>query len=264
MILNMAGAGGGASFGFPKFTYTGQYSLIDDGKVNGKQNWRIKFLTSGTFKATTTLAADVFCVGGGGGGGTLNNTEYPGSDYCGGGGGGYTTTSKRQNITAGTSYTITIGAGGAQGVNGGKTSAFGTTAAGGYSSKVMFNAGKGGSGGGAGTRHGLGGEGGSDGGDGGKGNWTNGQQIAQGQGTTTREFGESSGTLYAGGGGGSSNDKVVAGGAGGGGAGGRPNTNGLDGVANTGGGGGGRYGSAAGSPKSGSGGSGIVVIRNAR
>ena len=48
----------------PKFTYTGTYSLIDDG--NG--NWRIKFLSSGKFTPAKDMTVDVFIVGGGGGG----------------------------------------------------------------------------------------------------------------------------------------------------------------------------------------------------
>lgn len=53
------------SDGFPEFTYTGNYSFIDD----GEKNWRIKFLTSGVLTFTKLGNAkngiDVFCVGGG-------------------------------------------------------------------------------------------------------------------------------------------------------------------------------------------------------
>ena len=84
----------------------------------------------------------------------------------------------------------------------------------------------------------------------------------KGQGTTTREFGESTGTLYAGGGGAGGNGSAQAkGGSGGGGNGawnGNPQTSGA---ANTGGGGGGMY---YGLTNVGKGGSGIVVIRNHR
>ena len=88
-------------------------------------------------------------------------------------------------------------------------------------------------------------QGGSDGGDG------FGYYAGKGQGTTTREFGEPTGQLYAGGGGSTS----AAGGAGGGAQG------STSAAANTGGGAGGTYDN---NTKSYSGGSGIVVIRNAR
>ena len=56
------------------FTYTGEYLLIDD----NDGNWRLKFLTSGTFIPLTDIMIDVFLVGGGGGG-TNNNVAniYP-------------------------------------------------------------------------------------------------------------------------------------------------------------------------------------------
>ena len=70
--------------GLPKFTYSGNYTILDDGEAeDGTKNWRIKFYDSGTLtfeKSPGTI--DVFCVGGGGGGGHYNG---------GGGGGGYTT-----------------------------------------------------------------------------------------------------------------------------------------------------------------------------
>lgn len=86
----------------------------------------------------------------------------------------------------------------------------------------------------------------------------------KGQGTTTREFGESVGTLYAGGGGAGGNGSAQAkGGSGGGGNGAYSGTNAqpTSGAANTGGGGGGMY---YGLTNVGKGGSGIVVIRNHR
>ena len=86
----------------------------------------------------------------------------------------------------------------------------------------------------------------------------------KGQGTTTREFGESTGTLYAGGGGAGGNGSAQAkGGSGGGGNGAYSGTNAqpTSGEANTGGGGGGMY---YGLTNVGKGGSGIAVIRNHR
>ena len=55
---------GGGGGGKPSFTYTGQYTEVDD----GGGNWRIKFLTSGTLKLKNKITVDVFLVGGGGGG----------------------------------------------------------------------------------------------------------------------------------------------------------------------------------------------------
>ena len=233
--------GGGG--GVPKFTYTGQYSFIDD----GGGNWRIKFLTSGVFTPLKVVNIDAFLVGGGAGG---KNT--PRSSF--GGGGGYTNTVKSIHLSANTNYNIIIGDGGAPGANGGETSGFGINAAGG-------NGQNGGSGGGA---PGLSpGNGGSDGSDGGSASAAMGATPGgTGQGTTTREFGEPAGKLYSGGGGGGTNGNTLSqGGAGGGGAGSKSNGTPGNGEENTGGGGGGNYSS---SNRGGYGGSGIAIIRNAR
>lgn len=226
----------------PAYTYSGSAQLIDDGNFN----WRLKLLTSGklTFShlGSGASAVDVFLVGGGGGG-------WYGPSQGGGGGGGYTATSDVA-LAVGTAYSIVVGAGGNQ-ANGGDTKAMGVTASGGKrGGPAGFCAG--GSGGGY-----AGGNGGSDGSDGGPG--------GQGQGTTTREFGEASGALYAGGGGGGKADRNPPGGApGGDGGGGHGGWGGAPtapapGTTNTGGGGGGNY---SGDP--GAGGSGIVIIRNHR
>ena len=247
-------------------TYTGNCTVIDD----GDGNWRVKFLTSGDLTMSSTTIIDAFLVGGGGGGG------YTG----GGGGGGYTTTAKTITLTAGTAYSISIGVGGAgqaaaasggKGADGGASSAFNKSAAGGKGGKGdsytnhSRAGGDGGSGGGSyDNTINISGVGGSDGGDGGIGR--GGLAGGVGQGTTTREFGESSGALYAGGGGAacynpsSGAGTGAAGGGGGGGTGGRSSHYiGSEGEVNTGGGGGGMYNGAGMA-----GGSGIVIIRNAR
>ena len=244
----------------PTYTYTGSSQLIDDG--NG--NWRIKFLTSGTLTFTNVgngiNGIDVFLVGGGGSGYYRSNNQYSG-----GGGGGYTRTQKNVSIANNSSYNIVVGAGGAipttqgTGNNGQASSAFGYSASGGYAPNNgvfaydLIAGGNGGSGGGSAASNG-----GSDGSNG------SGTYGGAGQGTTTREFGESTGTLYSGGGGGGGDAYggwvVTSGGVGGGGGGNVTNTKAGDGVANTGGGGG----NAPGLGKCGSGGSGIVIIRNAR
>lgn len=241
----------------PKFTYTGNYKIVDDSNTpinSSLGNWKIHFLTSGTLTFTTLNGAengiDVFLVGGGGGGGKGNRT------FGGGGGGGYTTTAKRIMVTLNTPYNIAIGAGGTADASGGSSSAFGATAKGGGNGKgtpqipendagVAASGGNGGSGGGA--FKGV--SGASDGG-------STGTTGGRGQGTTTREFGEPGGKLYSGGGGGGAyNAPPGAGGAGGGATGGKSASN------NTGGGGGGCMHPSG---PVGSGGSGIIIIRNAR
>lgn len=216
----------------PKFTYTGTYEYIDD----GGGNWRIKFLTSGTFTPLKAMTIDAFLVGGGGSGavGLRSGTSS-------GAGGGYTETFKKIELTANTEYYIEIGAGGylnntsgmnKKGVTGGTTKAFGKSVpggnGGGNNTGSLINGGDGGSGGGAPT--GSGGVNGSDG---------TGDTAGSGQGKTTREFGEESGELYSSGGNGDG-------------------ANPYDGNPNTGDGGGGKH---YYSIKTSSGGSGIVIIR---
>ena len=204
MIFNMGGRVNPAKK-MPEFTYSGMYTLVDDGLTEAAQNWSIKLLTSGTLKFTSLGAGengiDVFCVGGGGGA----------PRYCGGAGGGYTKTEKKVAVEAGKGYTIVVGAGGpsktdhTNGGDGGTTSAFGVEANGGKgaiwadiregdaSKMYAYRIGAdGGSGGG-----GYAGAGGKDGANGEPGESNSG---GKGQGTTTRAFGESSGTLYSSGG----------------------------------------------------------------
>lgn len=260
----------------PTFDYTGTVQTVEDGPYNH----RIKFLTSGklTFTHLGCFAGgiDVFLVGGGGGGCGAGSLVAGG----GGGGGGYTETGHAQ-VELNTPYDIFVGAGGAGGgldwheaadgvyyswaARGGTSSAFGLSADGGWGGAsnpgtwqdtnpfyVGGNGGSGGGGGCTGPDETKAGPGGSDGGNGG------GDCFGYGQGTTTREFGESNAQLYAGGGAGAAYgegwDRVYsyAGGDGGGG------NSSASGKANTGGGGGGS------NDYPGSGGSGIVVIRNRR
>lgn len=242
------------------FTFTGSKTWVDDG--NG--NWRLKFLSSGTFTPTKRIKIDIFLAGAGGGG--RNGVGNQGGG--GGGAGGFAGTWMSVTLAANQSYTIAIGAGGsANGGTGGTTSISGpgiSTMAknGGAGGIDRAHGGNGGSGGGApGTN--TGGSNGSNGGG------TN-PYYGTGQGSTTREFGEASGTLYAGaGGGGGQIGAGGAGGAGGGGAGGNASYSGTPsagstGAANYGGGGGGGGSSTTAGSAGAAGGSGICIFRNAR
>lgn len=269
------------------YTYTGESEKVDDG--NG--NWRLKLKSSGVLTITELGkdwdgALDIFVVGGGGGGsGGLANaiSNSPSSNLGGGGGGGgYTWTEHAVYVLAGREYDITIGSGGATNATSSDSSKC-VAGDGGYSrfadlarasggKGASKNGGAGGSGGGGAAytttandpRVGRGGNGGTNGGNGSAGveGASNGT-AGTGQGTTTREFGETTGTLYSGGGAGSAynvDDSHGKGGAGGGGNGGDVYGSSSAGEANTGGGGGGGIWNSYGS----SGGSGIIVIRNTR
>lgn len=238
----------------PKFTYTGNYQYIDD----GSGNWRIKFLSSGTLTFTSLGNArkgiDVFIVGAGAGGAS----HALGAMYAySGGGSGRTVTKKDGSIVPakGTGYSITIGAGGrynaqsggynptqsyTRGANGGSSSAFGQTAAGGSNGesgstndattstyKVSAVGGNGGSGGGANAYASGSWPGGTNGGNGtaiDHGSVDSSSRAGTGQGSTTREFGESGGTLYAQGGGSGTGNVPNSG------NGGRHNVNGSSGI----------------------------------
>lgn len=223
----------------PSFTYTGDYKIVNDNDneiLTSLDNWKIRLLTSGKLTFTELRGAedgiDVFLVGGGGGGAS---NEGGGNGGGGSGGGGYTTTARGLSIEAGIAYEIAVGAGGVSGSDGGNSSAFAQQANGGHRGGHS-NGGSGGSGGGAGPY----GKGGVDGADGtSDGNRSGGK----GQGATTREFGEKTGTLYSNGGTYSEGAPSPMGDNTGNGGSGRPwNTNGPGGT----------------------GGSGIIIIRNHR
>lgn len=260
----------------PKFTYTGDYNIRDDGVV--------ELLTSGTIVFLEPKVIDLFLVGGGGCGGRFKSGDQ-GSVGYGGGAGGYTRTLR--SVTVSGTIEVEIGAGGVHGTstaNGnGKATHFGTIASinggqGHHSNQgqsVRWNGSDGGSGGGGGvTSNSDYGTGGSNGNPGENG-YPNTRTGGAGQEFTTREFGEATGKLYAGAGGGgrymvSSLPVISSGGTGGGGAGGWSTTDNQQpagaGGANTGGGGGG---GATGPTintvaENGPGGSGIVCFRDAQ
>lgn len=214
--------------------------------------------------------ADIFLVGGGGSG-QCGNRAGSGP----GGGAGYTKTLTNQGVSS--ALTFIIGAGGAAAYSGtmvvanagGSTSvsggASGTVNGGSATLQSGLQGLNGGSGGGASsspTQYGSEriGNGGSNGSDGGNGLDMYTVYGGKGQGTTTRAFGENSGTLYAGGGGGGSTRTSLnsAGGAGGGGGSSGYNGSASPGTTNTGGGGGGGIYEGT---YSGAGGSGIALIR---
>lgn len=274
------------------------------------------FTSNGTFTVPAGVRSiDIFCVGGGACGSYGNNHDSVLSDDFGGagGGGGYTATKKDYAVTPGQTFAITIGAGAVaynprgtstiEKTYGGTTSFASVISASGgktgYSKKtsgtMLYNTsgrygGDGGSGGGTGggpLNDGLnGGNGGSNGGNGDRSvndsNPSNSyfDQGGIGQGTTTRAFGDSSGTLYSGGGGGGSGQagrvqRKAVGGSGGGGAGAwawsgsesSSFTAPVPGSANTGGGGGGGASGYSASSSydsqrtSANGGSGICIVR---
>ena len=266
----------------PSFTYTGSFELVKDDNTiiasgtNKKVvipenyqsysgNWKIRFLTSGTLTlhelGNASIGIDVFLVGGGGGGGGNSSGACSGG---GGGGGGYRVTVRNVAVTQ-TSYYIKVGAGGKAGGysaanSGGSSEAFGLIANGGMPGSKASK-----------TGAGVGGAGGANGGNGGNGKTGGGKNGGNGG----YEFDEAVyGTLYGGGGGGGAGNYSSSrgyGGSGGGGKGGKGNNygedNGSPGVKNTGGGGGGHGGDADCSSTNAddeNGGSGIVIIRNAR
>ena len=278
MIVN-AGYRGKVGVKAPKFTYTGQYNIRKDGVV--------ELLTSGTIVFLEPKVIDVFMVGGGGSGVTPSYSQNSNTYGYAGGGGGKTVTVRRVNVGT-DAINVTIGEGGVAPASGGgrsngKKTTFGTYSAdgstypAGISSFTRQKGGNGGSGGGGGvSAYSNYGTGGSDGADGERGSSANTGGV--GQGTTTREFGEPGGKLYAGGGGGgrylvSSTPVISPGGSGGGGAGAwSTNQKALgskaaeNGAANTGGGGGGGVfdKTSTGILPGGSGGSGIVCFRTAK
>ena len=257
----------------PKFKYSGKCTIERD--ENNSNDCKIKFLESGTLKLSNDFNIDAFLVGGGGGGTSYAYYYMSG----GGGGGGYTNTIKNIILTKDKEYKIVVGDGGEIAADGKASTAFGYTANGGKKGNTC-NGGAGGSGGGAGKAYGgskqevAGGTNGSNG-YGQSNAWGKKCIYGTGQGRTTCEFAEEGckeESLYSGGGGAggyyhSTTGAITYGGYGGSGGGGEGGkggynnkTNGKSGTPNTGGGGGGAESGAS----AGKGGSGIVIIRNAR
>ena len=242
-----------------------------------------KFNSTGTFKTSSNLVADVLSVAGGGGGGHYYSNTSQGS---GGGGAGGFLWSYRTQLTAGSSYTCTVGAGGVEDTSGNNSQFANLTAAvgGGHggdssNSSPAFNGVTGGSGGGDGAN------GGAYGGSGIGAAGTAGQGNAGGQGNGGAGYGGGGGGAGANGGpgGGSGgaggaglpvviNGSLVWFAGGGGGCNGNPGgiggggdgtsaADGKPGKANTGGGGGGCGDGGSTTRTGGSGGSGVIIVR---
>ena len=114
----------------------------------------LSFTESGSLTVTGSGTIELLVVGGGGGGGELGSvSDNQGIKVAGGGGAGGLVHKATFSVSAGT-YTVTVGAGGAIGANGGNSSVFDITAYGG----------------GYGARGGSGDRKGGDGGSGGGGN----------------------------------------------------------------------------------------------
>lgn len=204
----------------PSFTYSGSYKIVNDSGTaissTKDNNWNIQFLTSGTLvlKALNGLSSggQVFLVGGGGGGSKgVNAQDYNEDTFwgSGGGGGGYTKTSTISSFPLNTNISVSVGAGGAAGSNGGTSSivvSSTTYSVDGGKATSNSSGGAGGSGGAAGSwGQVVSLNGGSNGANGGSYNNATYNMYAsggKGQGTTTRPFGGSSGYIYSEGGGG--------------------------------------------------------------
>ena len=244
----------------PAFTYGGSCKIVDDSGntiSSTTGNWNIRFLTTGVLKFTELNGAregvDVFVLGGGGNGGHSiidSGTQQAGMLFAsggGGGGGGYRETAFNAKVSANTNYTITIGGAG------GTSSGFGVSASGG---------GNGGNAANANAMDGVG-QGGTGGSNGGNGAATG---AAPGKGVDgSYAFYGNTGSRYGPGGGGgygynyyNGSGGAASGGADGGGS------SASNATTNSGGGGGGGSQSASKTYSPGSGGSGIVIIRNKR
>jgi len=268
---------GGAST--PKFpTYTGSHAIFGTEKIG-----YMELYSSGTFTPKSNMSVEAFLVGGGSSGAQV------GGYGAGGGAGGYVKLLTGVALTANTGYPTVIGSGGAGLPNynssssrlnangGGATSFVGNTVLGGSPPVNNGSGGDGGSGGGAGVaRSGSSyykaGDGGTNGSNGGG---SFGSNNTGGGGTGAGVSTMFNGKTYAGGGGGgaggTSSIYYSAGGLGkdGGGNGGNSSSpSGQSALANTGSGGGGAYQQGTDDEgyvnyywPSGSGGSGIIIIR---
>ena len=116
----------------PDFALSGGNELIKLAEDNV-----LVFRENGTLKVTGSGYVEILAVGGGGGGGNAQGT------YGAGGGGAGGVVHKKDVFVEAGDYSITIGEGGAIGVNGGITSALGINAYGGGAGRQADSSGKG-------------------------------------------------------------------------------------------------------------------------
>ena len=116
----------------PDFALSGGNELIKLAEDNV-----LVFRENGTLKVTGSGYVEILAVGGGGGGGNAQGT------YGAGGGGAGGVVHKKDVFVEAGDYSITIGEGGAIGVNGGITSALGINAYGGGAGRRADSSGKG-------------------------------------------------------------------------------------------------------------------------
>lgn len=234
----------------PVFTYTGQYELFTDTRADGTVDWELVLKTSGILTFSRVVdKVDLFLVGGGkpGTSGAYSGSWSTGYARGGAGGtGGERVTQTNVDVQAGVAYAITVGD------SNEATSALGSTARSGYGSS------------------------------GGTGAYENASSMARDAATAATVGATSFSVLWntswlfgAGGGGGAAKAGNLGGSAsssgaatGGGSGGTSSHRGGYDGAANTGSGGGGGYAVNTQSDvdygTGGAGGSGVVIIRNAR
>jgi hypothetical protein len=94
----------------------------------GVNQYTQTFTSTGTWTAPSTCnSVDVFLVGGGGGGGSVKTSASAVNFVTGGAAGGGATVRKTISVTPGTTYTITIGAGGTGGTVSGNAGKGGDT-----------------------------------------------------------------------------------------------------------------------------------------
>lgn len=266
MRLTLKGLFNKSNFLATDYSFTGSSSY---NRVAGSPNYTLRLLSSGTLILRKTIKIDLFLLGAGAGG----HGGVPNSDKSGAGGpGGRTATVHAITLLAGVPYTVVVGAGGGHNAGGGWTyfDIYGVAGGDAAVTSVRYGS-SGGSGSSTGTGdYAAGPASGSDGSDGvAAGDLAGYQGI--GQHTTTREFGDPAGILYAGAGacgasgytsGGAAGTPGAGGGAAGGAYKGQP---GAAAAANTGAGGGGGAGhSSSTAGAGGQGGSGLCAIRNAR
>jgi hypothetical protein len=138
MILNLGPLGASKAKSPPAFTYTGAYELKQSTRSDGTVDWELALTSSGTLTFTRVVdSVDIFLVGPGANGqrGYADSTTAHGGK---GGNGGQVKTVYGKAVTAGTSYSIVIGSPGtatsgfseSASSGGGKTGGAGATAIG--------------------------------------------------------------------------------------------------------------------------------------